>query len=316
MKKNLKPFSLIFAATISLFAISCKSTNIHLQEYSPVILMTVYSNPGVPWYEEMTDNNFKVEQEDEGFLTGFVNRALDRNNPETLTAQSRIDEASQIIAKVLEQNGISVLTPQNSPNAPCYAKSGRNFLDTMNNALPASGYDVFESYSSKLIQKTCLETGAKSALYVHFKFQKAKHLYGVRPDGVQARLVMEVFGTDSQGKRIINKTYTVLSSEFVDLHNNKWDRDKLCSYFADCAESAMNQFVLDFVYGDFSADSENDDLESSENKSNADFENAKNIDLESSDLGDSTENAQSENSDDETVSFKRQDLQENLTIEE
>lgn len=299
MKKILKPFSLIFAATISLFAISCKSTNIQLQEYSPVILMTVYSNPGVPWYEDMTNDNFKVEQEDEGFLTGFVNRALDRNNPETLTAQSRIDEASQIIVKVLQKNGISVLTPQNTPNAPCYAKSGKNFLDTMNNTLPASGYDVFDSYSPKLIKKTCLETGAKSALYVHFKFQKTKHLYGVRPDGVQARLVMEVFGTDSEGKRIINKTYTILSSEFVDLHNNKWDRDKLCSYFADCAESAMNQFALDFAYGDFSSDFED----------SSDSENAESLDLENSNFDDLNEN-----SDNETVSFKRQELQENSNI--
>ncbi len=301
MKKTFKTLSLVFAATISIFAVSCKSTNIQLQEYSPVILMTVYSNPGVPWYEEMNDNNFKVEQEDEGFLTGFVNRALDRKNPETLTAQTRIDEASQIIAKVLEKNGISVLTPQNTPNASCYAKSGKNFLDTMNNALPASGYDVFESYSPTLIKKTCLETGAKSALYVHFKFQKIKHLYGVRPDGVQARVVMEVFGTDSQGKRIINKDYTVLSSEFVDLHNNKWDRDKLCSYFADCVESAMNQFALDFAYGDFFSDFDSD---------------SENADLESSDLSVGNSENATESSESETVSFKRQDFKENFNAEE
>lgn len=248
MKKILKPLSLIFATTISLFALSCKSTNIQLQEYSPVILMTVYSNPGVPWYEDMIDSNFKVEQEDEGFLTGFVNRALDKNNPETLTAQNRINDAASIVAEVLEKNGISVLTPKNSPKASCYSKPGKNFLDTMNNALPAECYDVFESYSPNLIKKSCLETGAKSALYIHFKFQKKKHLYGQRADGVQARLVMEVFGTDAQSKRIINKTYTVLSSELADLHNNKWDRDKLCSFFNDCVESAMNQFAMDFVY--------------------------------------------------------------------
>lgn len=61
MKKILKPLSLIFATTISLFALSCKSTNIQLKEYSPVILMTVYSNP------------------------------------ETLTAQNRINDAASIV---------------------------------------------------------------------------------------------------------------------------------------------------------------------------------------------------------------------------
>ena len=265
MKILSKTLSSFAALALCAIVSGCKSTNIQLQEYSPVAIMTVYSNPGIPWYEDLVSEDFKVEKEDEGFLTGFVNRALDKSNPEVLTAQSRVDDAAHILEKILNENKISVISPANTPNAPAYAKAGKNFVDTMGNTLPATGYDTLGSASKALIKKNCAQTGAKSALYVHFKFQKIKHKSGLRDDGVQAKVVMEVYGADSLGKMIINKTYTTLSADCVPLDANKWDRDKLCSYFYDTIESAVNKFAMDFAYGDFS--DENLDEEYSESDS-------------------------------------------------
>ncbi len=255
MKISSKAIFSLGAMVLCAVSLGCKSTNIQLQEYSPVAIMTVYSNPGIPWYEELVSDEFKVEKEDEGILTGFVNRALDKSNPEVLTAQDRINDAAHIIEKILKENGISVVSPNNFPNAKAYEKAGKNFLDTMGNTLPASGYDTLGSASKSLIRKTCEQTGAKSALYVHFKFQKIKHKTGLRDDGVQAKVIMEVYGANNLGKTIINKTYTVFSADWVPLDANKWDRDKLCSYFYDTIESAVNKFAMDFAYGDFSDES-------------------------------------------------------------
>ncbi|MBR6912602.1 MAG: hypothetical protein IKN34_02175, partial [Treponema sp.] len=74
------------------FFYSCKSVPKDLRSYSPVAIITVYSNPSVPWYDERTGK----ESVDDGILSGAVNRLINKENPEVTTVQKRIDEASAI----------------------------------------------------------------------------------------------------------------------------------------------------------------------------------------------------------------------------
>ena len=76
---------------------------------------------------------------------------------------------------------------------------------------------------------------------------------------------MKVYVCDSQGNKLLFKTYTAVSSEATEYSNGNWDREAVCSYFPATIEAAVNQFVVDYVLGDISsADSAEADASDSE----------------------------------------------------
>lgn len=243
---KIKPVLYLSAAVLALT--SCRTTAVNLADYSPAAIMTVYSNNGVPWYQEKTGDNYELEQQEDGILTGFINRALDKNNPETLLVQERVDSAARIFADTLAQNGIQVIEPATLKDCPAYRNAGTGFFDTLNSTVAATGYDVIGSSSRKLNKMTAEQTGAKALVYVKFRFQKETLQEGFRNAGVCARVVMTVYAADSQGKSIINKEYTGRSAEYTPLRNNNWNRDEVCSYFEETVQTLSNRFAMDFLY--------------------------------------------------------------------
>ena len=94
----------------------------------------------------------------------------------------------------------------------------------------------------------CRESGAKSVLYVNFRFQKVMVKEGVHNKGVAARLVMSVFGTDSSGKKIINKEYKAVSEGYADLiKSSNWDKEKVLSLFPDLEDKVISHFLADYA---------------------------------------------------------------------
>ncbi len=244
----------ICAATLAVpsifFAISCKSSqNILLNDYSPVAIQTVYSNSGMPWYVNSSTSTTEVDQEEEGLITGVINKAIDRNNPERDTAQERINLAADLLVQKMGNLGIEAITPQTHPNAVSYQKKGASFLDSASNYIPAEGYAIIKSNSNGLNRKIAEETGAKAELYIAFKFKKEKVLNGVHEVGVAARTELQVYGADAKNSKIIYKTYTSTSSKYADLHNSKWNRQEVCEYFPVTIENVINQFLMDFYDG-------------------------------------------------------------------
>ena len=245
----MKRFFIALALAIPFFY-SCKSIPADLKSYSPVAIMTVYSNPSVPWYNEKTNS----ETVDDGVLSGAVNRLINKKNPEVTTVQERIDEASEMLSSRMRDFELDVIDPQTLKDTPAYKNAGTDFLDYLGNAVPAAGYAALTSSNGKLNRMMCSETGAKSALYVNFRFQKVLVKDGVRDKGVAARLVMTVFATNSNGKKILNKEYKAVSEEYTDLiKSSDWDREKLISFFPALENKLITEFLLDYVFG---ADSE------------------------------------------------------------
>lgn len=245
MKKILIALLLVFP-----FFYSCKSIPADLKSYNPVVIMTVYSNPSVPWYDEQT----KSETVNDGILSGAVNRLINKKNPELTTVQERIDEASAMLSERMRDFGLDVIDPTVLKDSPAYKKAGKNFLDYLGNTVPATGYDAITSSNGKLNRATCKETGAKSTVYVKFRFQKVYAKKGVRNVGVAARLVMTVFATDAEGKKILSKEYKAVSEEYTDLiKSSDWDKEKLLSFFPALENKLITEFLTDYV---FDADSE------------------------------------------------------------
>ena len=244
MKKTLLPLALL--CMLPLFY-ACRSTQLDLSLYTPVAIMTMYSNPGVPWYEERNGSN-GAQQTDEGILTGAVNRMLNKQNPETATAQSRIDGASALFSERLRDAGIAVIDPTTLKNCTAYKNTGKTFFDYLGNTLPAAGYDALTSSNKRLNRAMCAESGAKSVLYVSFRFQKVLVKDGVRNKGVAARVVMQVYGTDDAGKKLINRDYIAVSADYAELvRSSTWDKEKLCALFPAAIARVITNFLLDFA---------------------------------------------------------------------
>ncbi len=241
MKKTL--FALLGAIP---FLYGCASTPQNLKDFSPVAIMTVYSNPSVPWYDEKTNS----ESVEDGILSGAVNRLINRKNPEHEERQERINYASSLLSQKMRDFGLEVIDPTTHKDGSVYKDAGSDFIDYIENTVPAEGYKAITSSNGKMNRTFCKETGAKSVLYVNFRFQKVMVQEGVHNKGVAARIVMSVFGTDSNGSRIINKEYKAVSDGYADLiKSSNWDKEKVLSFYPDLEEQVITQFLTEFALG-------------------------------------------------------------------
>lgn len=239
MKKTLFAF---FAAIPFLYG--CASAPLALNEYSPVAIVTVYSNPSVPWYDEKTNS----ESVEDGVLSGAVNRFLNKKNPEHETAQERIDRASELLSQRMKDFGLEVVDPSVSSEFSAYKNAGKGFTDYLGNTVPAKGYEAITSSNGKRNRTLCRESGAKSVIYVKFHYQKVMVKDGVHNIGVAPRLVLTIFGTDENGKMLINKEYSEVSSEYAELvKSSNWDKDKVVSLYPDLESKVINRFLVDYV---------------------------------------------------------------------
>jgi hypothetical protein len=61
---------------------------------------------------------------------------------------------------------------------------------------------------------------------------------------------MSVFGTDENGKKIINKEYKAVSEGYADLiKSSNWDKEKVLSFYPDLEEQIITQFLTEFALG-------------------------------------------------------------------
>lgn len=246
MKKMLLSLSILCA--LPLF-FACQSTKVDLSAYSPVAIMTVYSNSSVPWYESHSASNAdKSQMTNDGLLMNTVNRVLGKANPETDTAQARIDEASALISARLCECGITVIDPSTLKNCAAYKNTGKKVLDFLGNTLPASGYDVLTMSNKHVNQAMCKESGAKAVLYVNFRFQKAMVKSGARNNAVAARGAMQVVAANADGKKLFNREYTAVSSASTPLvKTSSWDKEAVCNAFPEVIERVVSDFLLDYA---------------------------------------------------------------------
>ncbi len=245
MKKNISKFTILPFLGLIPFFYACASTPANLRDYSPVAVMTVYSNPSVPWFDEKS----KTESVEDGILSGAINRLINKKNPETEkeAVQERIDYAGQLLSARIRDFGMEAITPESNPDCSAYKNAGKTFSDYLGNTVPAAGYEAIASSNGKMNRMICKETGAKSVIYVNFRFQKVMVKDGVRNTGVAPRVAMTVFATDNTGKKIISKEYSAISEDYTDLiKSSEWDKEKVVSQFPALSDKVITQFLSEF----------------------------------------------------------------------
>ena len=108
MKKSI--LWLAGAAFSAFIFASCGSTKIAMQEHSPVAVFSIVGNSQVPWTAD--DPHNPDEAESDGVLSSMVNKLIDGQNPEIVTAVDRLDYADDSIRQIFpEMTGCEIQRP-------------------------------------------------------------------------------------------------------------------------------------------------------------------------------------------------------------
>ena len=240
----------IFISTIAAGALilsSCRSTKVEIDTYKPAAIITVYGNTTVPLYDGSTSTaeNYKVQQTDDGIITGLINRAIDKDNVEQTTANERINYAAALFEKTLLDKNIEIISAEKIQKSSGYANTVKNFINALSNTKAAQNYSIVPESNSITNKRIAREAGAKSLYYVHFKFQKENVKDGVHVVGVRARTAMTVYACDSKSKTLIANDYSSSSEKYTLYSNSKYDKEELCSFFETTIDNVINEFASD-----------------------------------------------------------------------
>ncbi len=245
MKKTIyKAIILINSLFTTLIFLGCKTTEINIRNYSPVAIASVYCNPSVPWY---TDDPTAPDATNPGVLSNMVNNSLNKNNPELITLNERIDSAAESLCGILEDNGIDVLDASELAQKGINKQSSMAWLDVLSSDVPASGYKALGNGGKSRNRKIAEECGAQSLLFAHFVFQKKKVPIGHFDKAVAAMVTLKIYVCDAQGNKLLSKSYEATSSENTRYKNGNWDQQAVCDFFPSVIENVINQFVKDYV---------------------------------------------------------------------
>ncbi len=247
MKKNVVFVSLAAFASI-LFA-SCGSTKIAIQEHSPVAVFSIIGNSQVPW---VADNpNDPDESDPDGLLSSMVNKLIDGDNPEIVTAVDRLDYAGDSFAQILsEMTGCEVLPKADVIKSDAYNDLGGSYFNLLAATKSATEYKDLTGLGSKKARIAMKGVGANSAVILNFTFQK-KLLKGNKWNGELCGLViLKARMLNSRGKEIINKSYNAQTSQRIKITSHKYDKNAFVASLNDGIDSVIRQFALEFVGAD------------------------------------------------------------------
>lgn len=241
MKASVKFLAITACAAAFLFTVSCASVPLNLKDHAPAAVATVYANSGVQWYTTGT-SSAELPLDDDGILTGAINRALNGENPEQTSTEERINDAAELLLSEMKNRGLAVIDSRNSIEEK-NADSDSGFF---NSYRPAAGYKLTSTLSRKNTVKFCADAKAQSAFTFCFKFQKQMRRRGSRNESVLARVTLNVYAADLQGNKILKRSYTALSDRGAPVTNTSlYDKKTLVSLFPEATEKAVNLFLDD-----------------------------------------------------------------------
>lgn len=244
MKKNVVFVAL--AASASILLASCGSTKIAIQEHSPVAVFSIVGNSQVPWVAD--DPNDPDEADADGVLSSMVNKLIDGQNPEIVTALDRLDYADDSIHHILpEITGCEVLEKDAVLSSEGYDELKPSYFNLLASTKTATGYKDLTTVGSKNARIAMNKIGAKSAIVLNFTFQK-KLLKGNKWNGELCGLVtMKAKLLNERGKELLNKTYVAQTTERTKISSHKYDKDAFVNTLKEGIDSAIRMFALEFV---------------------------------------------------------------------
>lgn len=247
MKKNVVFIPLLTLAAIIL--VSCGSTKIPLKDHSPVAVITITGNGQVPW---LTDGNDDTEDgTSDGLLSTMVNKLIDSENPEIVTAVDRLDYANDSVFQILpEMTGAEFLPKEQFLTSEAYDDIDSTYFNILSSVKTATGYKDLTAIGAKRSRMLLKGAGAKAGIFLDFTFQK-KQLKGNKWNGRFCGLVtLKAKVVNEKGKTILNKSYVAQTSEVMRVSSHKYDKSAFVSTLNEGIDSTLRMFAMDFTGAD------------------------------------------------------------------
>ena len=244
MKKILN--AMMFATTLSAMALtlfSCKSVKFDKDIYSPIAVLTVYSNPSLPWYDPQAKGSNAVDDS----LPGTLMKKANQENPELYTVQDRIDSACKKLMEALADAGIDAVDPDVISSDAEYQKLSKSFLSSLETDVPADGLKIQDYMSGKKYRSLAKKLGAGGLMFVEFRFYKQKIPSGLHDIFIHARSTMNVYIYDSDGQKVFHKKYTGVSEAGVPDDNGSYNKHELVEKYPETVDYAISCLVQDLL---------------------------------------------------------------------
>lgn len=244
MKKTLKIMMLTMLTgmlVMSLF--SCKSIKFDKDIYSPVAVLTVYSNPSLPWYDPQAKSSNAVDDS----LPGSLLKKANQENPELYTVQDRIDSACKTLMEALDESGIVTVDADTIFNNAEYQKLSKVFLSNLETDVPASGLKIQDYMSGKKYRSLAQSLGAGGMMFVEFSFYKQKIPSGLHDIFIHARSTMNVYIYDQDGQKVFHKKYTGVSEKGTVDDNGYYDKHELVAKYPETVDYVIGCLMQDLL---------------------------------------------------------------------
>lgn len=223
----------------------CGSTKIALREHSPVAVISIVGNTQVPWVDAEEETTATGEPEAENLLTSMVNKFVDGQNPEMVTAVDRLDYAFDSVNQNFpDLIGVEIVPKETVTSSDYYDSLRSSYFNLLSATKNATGFKDLSTIGAKSARGLISELGANSALLLSFTFQKdlAK---GTRSNGTISGIVtMKAKLLNNRGREVINKIYTA-KSEPIKIRNGDYDTDSLLAGLQDAIDAAVRQLCME-----------------------------------------------------------------------
>ncbi|MBO7639690.1 MAG: hypothetical protein J6S91_12015, partial [Treponema sp.] len=143
--KGMKKIALMIAGLLLMVLYSCRSVQFNMNEASPLAVVTVFSNPTLPWYDPLAKSK---SVPDDSVPSQLIKKSY-QENPELNTAQTRIDSAYLALIKGLEDAGSEVVDREAFSDSDEYQKLSKSFLSGLETDLSAEGLKILDYMNGK-----------------------------------------------------------------------------------------------------------------------------------------------------------------------
>lgn len=248
MKKISNLLTALFLTLIVASLSSCASNKIFFDDRQPVAILSVECNPSLPWlFDDSRAEDGEADDDGTGLISGIINKAAGKNNPEIYLAQDRCDYAAQALHDLFRLTAdIDTVPHDELADSFQYQASSKNFLDYLASVTYATNYKNLNRTGAKRLRMIFDEVGAKSGVIAKFVFKK-QIVAGSNIRGSVAVLVkMHIRYINDRGVEIINTDYET-TSDITPMRMGKYDKDDLCQKIPDAIDNVINQFLMDHI---------------------------------------------------------------------
>ena len=237
----------VAAAVLCGFSLAgCASSKIEKDSISPLAVITVAGNNGLPWYVLTKDG--AEPSANKGLLQNAINNKFFDENPEYASSYNRLDYAEDAMRRIFNDvAGIEFVDKETVTSSKKYKGMSQGMLSALNTTITATGYRDLRSPNGFDMKKLCAEVGAKGCVVLDFEFFK-KTTTGTSISGEAVPYVkMRVKMYDSTGKEIKYKSYKLQGSESIKIKGRKYDEEAFVAMYPEVIDQLLTQAALEFV---------------------------------------------------------------------